>query len=119
MQSASTLRASVLSGMRWTAGSKAVGQFLAWVGTFFVVRLLSPQDYGVIAVGGFFILYLLLLSEGGLSDALVRSKAPSQRLLEEVQGILYLINGGSCIALAAASPAIAAYFAEPRLREVL
>lgn len=108
-----------MSGVRWTAGSKALGQFFAWIGTFLVVRLLSPQDYGVIAIGGFFILYLLLLSEGGLSDALVRIQAPSRELLEEVQGILYLINGFSCIALAAASPWISEYFHEPKLRQVL
>ena len=108
-----------MSGVRWTAGSKALGQFFAWIGTFLVVRLLSPQDYGVIAIGGFFILYLLLLSEGGLSDALVRIQAPSRELLEEVQGILYLVNGFSCIALAAASPWISGYFHEPKLRQVL
>jgi O-antigen/teichoic acid export membrane protein len=114
-----TLRQNVISGLRWTAAARAISQLFAWLGTIFVIRILSPDDYGIIAIGGFFILYLLLLSEGGLSDALVREKNLTDGVLHEVQGILLAINSFCCLALIAASPFIANYFDEPRLRQVL
>jgi O-antigen/teichoic acid export membrane protein len=114
-----TLRNSVLSGLRWTAGARAVSQFLSWIGTIFVIRLLSPDDYGLIAIGGFFIIYLQLLSEGGLSDALVRERNLNDSVLHEVQAILLVINCGCGLVLALSAPLLADYFDEPRLRAVL
>ncbi len=114
-----TLRQHVMSGLRWTAMSRGISQALSWVGTILVIRLLSPADYGIIAIGGFFILYLIMLSEGGLSDALVRSGELSEQVLKEVQGILFVVNLLCCLALFASAPIISSYFNEPRLREVL
>lgn len=114
-----SLRRDVLGGLRWTAGTRAVAQIVSWVGTIAVVRILSPDDYGIIAIGGFFILYLLLLSEGGLSEILVRQTSLTTRAYREIQAILLIINGTFCLALAAASPLIASYFSEPLLRQVL
>lgn len=114
-----SLRTEVLGGLRWIASARLAGQLLSWAGTIVVVRLLTPDDYGLIAIGGFFILYLLLLSEGGLSAVLIRQPQLSERMLRETQTIVLAINIACCAILILASPAIAHYFEEPRLRQVL
>lgn len=114
-----TLRDSVLTGIRWTAGLRVVSQLFSWFGSIIVIRLLAPDDYGILTIGGFFILYLLLLSEGGLSDALVRQPKLTDRMLEEVQGVLLIVSSACCALLALGAPLIASYFDEPRLSQVL
>jgi hypothetical protein len=36
----------VLSALRWSAATRLVGQAVSWAMTIFVIRLLSPSDYG-------------------------------------------------------------------------
>ena len=40
------IRAAVL----WRSGSQIAGQMIAWAATFFVIRILSPADYGLYAM---------------------------------------------------------------------
>jgi O-antigen/teichoic acid export membrane protein len=69
-----TLRMQVLSGIKWTAGAKLAGQVVTWAITLVVMRLLSPGDYGLLAMASVFIALLLVLAEAGLGPALVQWK---------------------------------------------
>ena len=42
----------VLTAFRWVAGAKFLSQLIAWSVTIFVVRLLAPEDYGLMATDG-------------------------------------------------------------------
>src|SRR5262245_16090941 len=47
------IRASVIHGLHWTAGGKLMAQLLTWGITIVVMRLLAPDDYGVMAMATF------------------------------------------------------------------
>ena len=67
-----SLRSQALSGFRWTASVRLLSQVITWAITIFVVRLLSPTDYGLIAMATVFIGFLQMFSEFGLGPALVQ-----------------------------------------------
>ena len=64
------LRDKVISSVRWMAFTKIAGQLVAWSITIFVIRILSPDDYGVMALAMLPIGFCALLEELGLGRLL-------------------------------------------------
>lgn len=49
---------------------------LGLAGNVVVARLLTPRDFGVVAIGMSFVLFTGMLSDGGLGAALIRRPEP-------------------------------------------
>jgi O-antigen/teichoic acid export membrane protein len=80
---------------------------LSFGGNVVVARLLTPHDFGVIAIGMAFVYFISTLADGGLGAALIRRPEPPER--EELQGLMALQLSVS-LGLALASAALAAPF---------
>ncbi len=115
-----SLREQVISGLKWTASARLLGQLATWAITIVVMRLLTPADYGLLALATLFVGFLSLVSEIGLQDAVVQTKDLSTEELRSVFGAVILVNVvvAATIALLLA-PLAATFFSEPRLREVM
>ena len=68
----------VYSAIRWALVARLSLQLLSWASTIIVMRLLSPGDYGTLAVAAIFTGLAALLSEAGLNEVILRHKAPDQ-----------------------------------------
>lgn len=110
-----TLRHQILSGLRWSAGVRLASQIFTWAVTLVVVRLLSPEDYGLLSMGMVFVGFLSMIAEFGLGPAVVQKEHISDAELRKVFGLVMMIHGSLCAVLALAAPLIAAFFEEPRL----
>ena len=79
----SALDRMLVRGLAWTGAVKWLGQLLSWVSTIVVARLLSPEDYGIVAMAGVFIGFIGILNEFGLGAAVValRHLYPCRRVL--------------------------------------
>jgi len=110
----------VIDGLKWTAGIKLSGQVLSWAITIVVVRLLTPGDYGLLAYATVFLGFLTLISELGLSDAVVQGRAVDIPQLRSVFGAVVLMNVAlTCFVAVALAPVAATFFSEPRLIPVM
>jgi len=109
----------MVDGVFWLTLGKLVGQLISWSITVYVVRILSPDDYGLMAMAGVFISFIILFNELGLSAALVQKSHLAQEDLSNVFWAVLAIN----IALYALSflsaPIVARFYAEPRVTEVI
>lgn len=110
-----TLRAKALSGFRWTASVRLVGQAISWAITLLVVRILTPADYGLLAMATAFILFFQMFSELGLGPALVQKPDLTVDIMKQAFGIVVAINLGLAMILVLAAPLIAAFYGEPRV----
>jgi len=110
-----SLSQKVLSGLIWTAGTRFVGQILTWAITIVVIRLLSPSDYGLLAMATVFVNFLIFMSEAGLGAALVQAPKVDDLELRSIFGAVILVHCALFVLLVAAAPLIARFFVEDHL----
>jgi teichuronic acid exporter len=110
-----TLRAQVFTALRWTAGARLMSQVVTWAITLIVIRLLTPADYGLLAMASIALGFVTLIADGGLGPALVQRPTLSEGELRQAFGIVLAVHFALAVALVAAAPMIAHFFDEPRL----
>lgn len=98
---------------------KWVGQLVAWVSTFVVVRILTPADYGIVGAAGLYLGLLTIVSEFGIGTAIVtlRNLTPAQLRQINTVSALFGITGLGLSALVARS--IARFFRMPDVAAVV
>lgn len=114
-----TIREQALTGLKWTAGGKLGAQLITWGITLVVMRLLTPEDYGLLAMASVFFAFMLMLSEAGLTPALIQKQDLDETSLRSVFAIVIMVNIGLLLVLNLLAPLIAAFFDEERLVSIL
>ncbi len=109
----------VKSGVIWRSGSQIVGQLIAWTATFLVIRLLSPADYGLVAMTGVVLTFLDLFKGWGFASALVREERTDSRRIGQAFAMLIVLNAALAAIQVAAAPLAARYFQQPMVADLL
>ena len=86
------IRSKVMSALRWSAASRLLGQLASWVITIFVIRLLSPGDYGLMAMAMVLVSFLVILNTLGFDAVLVQHKRLDSQTRRQVFGVIIIIN---------------------------
>lgn len=110
-----TVNRSVIRGLRWVAASRLLAQVMTWAITLFVIRLLSPTDYGLAALAGVFANFLLLLNELGLTATLIRWQIRDKETLSYVFGALLSVGLLFMLGLVLLAPVFGIITKEPRV----
>lgn len=112
--------ASVRRAVIWRSGTQILGQLVAWFSTFFVIRILHPEDYGLAAMTGVVLVLLNMLNGYGLASGFVQKAEVTERDRRQLLGLLIAINGPLLLLQAlVAAPLAAWFFAEPRVADLL
>src|SRR5438128_234014 len=96
------LDCSLVHGMAWTGIMKWSGQVLTWVATILVARMLTPADYGIMAMACACIGIVGLISEFGVGSAVLNFRDLGPAKITQINGISLALGFGgfllSCIA---------------------
>ena len=98
------LGGTVLRGLVWLGGARWAAQLFAWASTLIIARLLSPEDYGLVAMATVLTGFLEAITEMGLGAALVQSRDVSQRNVEATMGATCLLGLGAASLVALSAP---------------
>ena len=109
----------MVDGVFWLTVVKVVGQVISWTITVYVVRILSPDDYGLSAMAWVFISFIILFNELGLSAALVQKSHLAEEDLSNVFWAVLSINVALYALSFLAAPIVASFYDEPRVTEVI
>ena len=115
----STLDRSLVTGLAWTGGIKWLSQILSWLATLVVARILSPSDYGIAGMAVTYVGLVQLVSEFGLSAAVVQQRELNSDQVARLGGLS--VGLGFLFALLSVGLAapVAGFFGEPALQAVV
>lgn len=110
-----SLRVQIVNGLAWSLLGKFITQIFAWVSTFLVVRLLSPDDYGVMAILMVFFSFIAIIANDGLVRALVCYESMGDHGRRMIFSLSVLLNILMSIAMVAISPLLSKWYESQEL----
>ena len=68
------LKKKTLSGLFWQFAQKVLGQVISFGISVVLARILMPEEFGVVALAGMFIVLLGIFVDSGFGAALIQKK---------------------------------------------
>ena len=92
MAESSNLKQQVLHSLKWVVLGKIGTQIIRWLMTFWVIRLLLPEDYGVVAMADIFFGFLTLFVGSLFTPSLIQSKELTKQTLKQMFGMILVVH---------------------------
>jgi PST family polysaccharide transporter len=110
---------TLVAGVAWTGLFKWSTQALSWVSTIFVARLLTPHDYGIVALSRVYVDLAQLINEGGFGVTVIQHQDLARDALARLAGLALALGlAMGVVSVALAKPA-AMFFGEPAVAAVI
>ena len=106
---------NVIKGLKVGALLRLAAQIFTWLNTLILIRLLTPEDYGLMAMAMAFIGIFALMGDFGIGKAIIQVEELNASRLRQA----FTVNIISCVCFFAfffaIAPVIANFFAEPKV----
>lgn len=110
---------ALVRGIAWIGGMRGVTAVVQWVSTIIVIRLLRPEDYGLVAMATAYIGFAKLVTEFGLSTLIVQRRGLTEHQIAQL-GTVSIMFGSLLFGVSVViAPVIASFFREPAVRGIV
>ena len=113
------IKQRVVSGSAWTLFANVASQGVSFLVTVVLARLLTPADFGVVAISAVFTGVITLFQDVGMGAALIQRKDIDDDYLSTSFSVSLLAGAALAVLVAAASPLVASFYKESVLRDIL
>lgn len=114
-----SLKQFAVSGVKWSSVSQISRQGLQLITTIILARLLSPSDFGLMAMVMVVIGFVSLFKDLGTSAAIIQQKSLSEELLSSIFLVNVTFAFLAMAILFLLSPLVANFYREPRVMSLL
>lgn len=109
----------MLRGSLWMVAMRWSIRSVGLVSTLILVRVLSPQDFGIIAIATIVTGFFEVFAETGQRLALIRHVSPSREHLDTAWTMQVLVCTVLAVGAFLAAPLAEAYFREPHAADII
>lgn len=110
---------NIASGAGWTASSQWTMQLLQFITSVVLARLLSPRDYGIVAMSAAFTGFIALFADLGFGPALVQRKHIDSRYID----VAFTTTTAAALILFVlcwfGAPLVARFYDEPMVNSIV
>ncbi len=103
------------SGARWTAISSGMVTAIQFLQTLVLAKILSPEDFGLMAIVLLTLTFVQIYADMGISSALVHRQDATREQLSSLFWLNFLTGFLVFLVAVALSPVVAWVFGDPRL----
>lgn len=114
-----SLKNTALKGVMWSAIDRFASQGISFIVSIVIARILTPHDYGLVAMVGIFISIAQAFVDSGLSSAIVRKKDRTEIDLSTAFFANIIIGFICYIVLFIVAPYIAEFYKERELCSIV
>ena len=114
-----TLKSKVVKGAVWTLLEKLSTQVVGFVVSMILARLLTPDDYGTVALTTIFFAVAGVLVDGGFGNALIQKKDADDLDFNSVFYLNVCVSLVVYVVLFLVAPSIARFYQTPELTSIL
>lgn len=108
-----------MTAAAWVAAGNYASIGMSFLVFVVLARLLTPAEFGIVAVASVFLDILLVLARGGLPDAIVQRRTLPPGFSDTAFWVSTIIGVACCFLLSLVSYPIARLFSMPELQSVL
>lgn len=110
---------TLVHGVSWTGGVKGVGLLISWASTILVARILSPEDYGLVAMAAIYLGLTTLVTDFGLGAAIVALRDLSEEQISQLHAVSLLVGFAAFVVSCLAAVPLSRFFGAPALAAVV
>ena len=111
----SSIKKQLISGIGFTAISKYSGMFISLIITAVLSPILSPDDFGIVAVATVIITFFGIISDLGIAPAIVQNKELNKRDISNLFSFSFWLSIIISILFYLSAGLIANYYNSPQL----
>lgn len=114
-----SIKKLVVSGVKWVAFANIFRQLMTFISTVIIVRLLTPDDFGLFAILMVFVGFFNMLIGMGSSSAIVQHESPSKKMLSSIFYFNIFVGFLFYFIMIMISGYISILFEKPEIEELL
>jgi len=110
---------SLVGGIAWTGGTKWLAQIISWASTLVIVRLLTPEDYGLVGMASVYFGLVSMFNEFGLGSAVVTLHKLTGKQVAQINTLSVFLGMFCFVFSCVAAIPIALFYRAPQLQWVI
>lgn len=114
-----SLRSRAIVALKWSAGSLFLAKLITWAITLYVIRILSPADYGLMALAVVLTNFVGLFNDLGLNAALIQKRELGEPIVAKIFGAILCSSALLFFILQISAGPFANFYANDTLEDVI
>lgn len=110
---------TLMHGVSWTGGIKGVTLLLSWASTIIVARILSPEDFGLVAMATIYLGLTTLVTDFGLGAAIIALRDLTEEHIAQLHSVALLVGVGAFLVSCLVAIPLSRFFGAPALAAVV
>lgn len=106
---------SVAHALAWAGAAKWASQLVSWASTILVVRLLTPEDFGLVGMAQIFISLVTIFTEFGLATAIIAHAELTEEQIGQLNTVSVLVSSAAVLITCIAAAPLGRFFMAPQL----
>ncbi|MEW9798980.1 lipopolysaccharide biosynthesis protein [Alteromonas sp. CYL-A6] len=115
----SSLKSRVMHSLKWVALGKIATQAIRWITTFWVIRMLLPEDYALVAMSDVVSGFLTLFTGAMFTASIIKDRELTTAKLQQVFGLIILFHAFLFVLQIVTAVPMGLYYDEPKVTNIL